>query len=173
MYLYRERKKKYKYHIAVVGGTACNMQNGDSFQKLDACSEEPPPGRKLCSLCEKATPTQDGKIFSPLPKKPNKKNLSHKKFYQSWEWLELRYKVLLKYGPECMSCGSTHRIVVDHIKPRKKYPGLQLDFDNLQVLCNDCNRGKGQWDETDHRSLVTTSHTAIELEMVRKARERQ
>jgi 5-methylcytosine-specific restriction endonuclease McrA len=32
---------------------------------------------------------------------------------------------------------------VDHIKPRRKYPHLALVFDNLQVLCHDCNHGKG------------------------------
>jgi hypothetical protein len=32
-----------------------------------------------------------------------------------------------------------------------KYPALQLEFDNLQVLCDDCNRGKGRDDETDFR----------------------
>lgn len=177
MYLYRERKKKYKYHIAVLGGTACNMQNGYSFQKLDACSEEPPPGRKLCSLCEQAQCKKPvtipcGKKFNPTPKKPNNKNPSNKEFYQSWEWKTLRYKVLLYYGAVCMLCGSTYRIVVDHIKPRKKYPELELDFDNMQVLCDECNRGKGQWDETDHRPDLTDSQV-VELSIVREARERQ
>jgi 5-methylcytosine-specific restriction endonuclease McrA len=40
---------------------------------------------------------------------------------------------------------------VDHIKPRWKYPELSLSFENLQVLCKDCNLGKGGWDETDWR----------------------
>ena len=40
---------------------------------------------------------------------------------------------------------------VDHIKPRKKYPELALDKSNLQVLCEECNHGKGNWDETDWR----------------------
>ncbi len=40
---------------------------------------------------------------------------------------------------------------VDHIKPRRKYPELALSRSNLQVLCNLCNHGKGNWDETDWR----------------------
>lgn len=40
---------------------------------------------------------------------------------------------------------------VDHIKPVRKYWHLRLDPDNLQVLCADCNRAKGNWDETDFR----------------------
>lgn len=53
-----------------------------------------------------------------------------------------------------MLCGSTRsdldlegnpvRIVVDHIKPISKHWHLRLDPDNLQVLCNDCNKGKGR-----------------------------
>ena len=40
---------------------------------------------------------------------------------------------------------------VDHIKPRRLYPGLALEKSNLQVLCADCNHGKGNWDQTDWR----------------------
>ena len=43
------------------------------------------------------------------------------------------------------------KLNVDHIKPRKKYPKLALDVDNLQVLCNECNHGKGNRDDTDWR----------------------
>ena len=56
-----------------------------------------------------------------------------------------------------MMCGrspKTHRGVVanvDHIKPRSKYPELSLVFDNLQVLCGACNKGKGNKYQTDYR----------------------
>jgi 5-methylcytosine-specific restriction endonuclease McrA len=40
---------------------------------------------------------------------------------------------------------------VDHIKPRKTHPHLALDFDNLQILCEDDNHGKANWDSTDWR----------------------
>jgi 5-methylcytosine-specific restriction endonuclease McrA len=62
---------------------------------------------------------------------------------------------LKKYGPKCMCCGTTpkHGAVmnVDHIKSRKFYPELALELSNLQILCNDCNHGKGNWDQTDWR----------------------
>jgi len=73
------------------------------------------------------------------------------KFYQSWEWKKLRYEAIKRYGPICMCCGSDYRIVVDHIKPRRLYPELELDPDNVQILCNDCNMGKSYDDETDFR----------------------
>jgi hypothetical protein len=77
-------------------------------------------------------------------------------FLESFEWRQLRMRVLKRYGPVCMCCGATpassgEPMNVDHIKPRRKYPELALDFDNLQVLCHPCNHGKGNWDETDWR----------------------
>ena len=74
------------------------------------------------------------------------------KFYRSPEWLELRYKALVRYGRKCMCCGTEDAVFhVDHIKPRSKYPQLALDFNNLQILCEACNLGKSNKDETDFR----------------------
>lgn len=53
-----------------------------------------------------------------------------------------------------MACGvAAHKkeLHVDHIKPRAEFPELSLVKENLQVLCVDCNMGKGAWDETDFR----------------------
>ena len=74
-----------------------------------------------------------------------------KLFYKSWEWKKARFETLKKYGSKCMCCGAVERIVVDHIKPRSKFPHLELDLNNLQVLCNDCNMGKSNDDTTDFR----------------------
>lgn len=77
-----------------------------------------------------------------------------KAFYRSSAWLKLRYKVIQKYGAKCMICGRRPpevTIHVDHIKPRSKYPALELDFDNMQILCEECNFGKSNIDETDWR----------------------
>lgn len=40
---------------------------------------------------------------------------------------------------------------VDHIKPRRAFPALALVFDNLQVLCGTCNKGKSNSDAVDLR----------------------
>lgn len=75
-------------------------------------------------------------------------------FYRSQAWRELRLQVLAKYGNRCHLCGATKAetsLHVDHIKPRSKYPHLELEFDNLQVLCRDCNMGKSNKYEDDFR----------------------
>ena len=76
-------------------------------------------------------------------------------FLMTYEWRKVRMEALKKYGARCQCCGATpaHGAVmnVDHIKPRKLYPHLALDLNNLQVLCHDCNHGKGNWDMTDWR----------------------
>lgn len=80
--------------------------------------------------------------------------MSKDQFFRSLAWLELRYKVLKHYGARCMCCGHTGRtrtLQVDHIKPRIKFPELALEFSNLQVLCKQCNQGKGFKDQTDWR----------------------
>lgn len=77
-------------------------------------------------------------------------------FLESYEWKRLRYEVLKKHDGLCEVCGrgKPHGQVlnVDHIKPRRKHPELALDAKNLQVLCGDCNHGKGNWDSTDWRN---------------------
>lgn len=90
-----------------------------------------------------------------IKRKPEDRKKEGLKFYESWEWKKLRYKILQKYGPVCMLCGDSKndgvRIVVDHIKPRTIFPELELEESNLQVLCNSCNMGKSNDDYTDFR----------------------
>lgn len=72
-------------------------------------------------------------------------------FYDSEEWHGLRSKAFQKYPHICMRCGNKDNLQVDHVKPRSKYPKLQLELSNLQILCRDCNLSKGvkdspEWD---------------------------
>jgi 5-methylcytosine-specific restriction endonuclease McrA len=114
---------------------------------------------KLC-LQYGWTPPKPAKI-----KKPKKQKLTpiakptSSDFLQTFEWRRLRMQALKKYGAKCMCCGATPQIGavmnVDHIKPRKLFPELALDITNLQILCNECNHGKGNWDLTDWREKWT------------------
>lgn len=76
-------------------------------------------------------------------------------FYASAEWKRLSYEAKVLYGKKCQCCGvGPDRGVIintDHIKPIRYYWDLRLEIGNLQVLCENCNRGKGSWDETNHR----------------------
>lgn len=68
-------------------------------------------------------------------------------FLRSFEWRQLRLKALQKYGRQCQCCGASPAsgavMNVDHVKSRRRFPELALDIRNLQVLCEDCNHGKG------------------------------
>lgn len=57
--------------------------------------------------------------------------------------------------------GGTVKICVDHIKPISKHWELRLEESNLQVLCMECNKGKGAWDETDHRPKTSLDDADI------------
>jgi 5-methylcytosine-specific restriction endonuclease McrA len=53
----------------------------------------------------------------------------------------LRYAILERDGFACKACGAKNCLEIDHIIPRSK--GGPTIESNLQVLCADCNRGKG------------------------------
>lgn len=81
-------------------------------------------------------------------------------FLKTYEWRRVRMVVLNKYGSRCQCCGATPKdgavMNVDHIKPRRLFPQLALDLNNLQILCHDCNHGKGNWDMTDWRGELSS-----------------
>lgn len=94
-----------------------------------------------------------------LPKKEkntiikNSNNIEIKGFYDSDNWQYLRKLTLDTYGCVCMKCHAKNtEMHVDHIKPRSKYPELELDKDNLQVLCKSCNMEKSNNNEIDYRT---------------------
>lgn len=80
-------------------------------------------------------------------------------FLDTFEWRKVRMEAIIKYGKRCQCCGAVSlanndiQINVDHIIPRKVDPSLALELPNLQVLCNACNHGKGNWDTTDWREF--------------------
>jgi 5-methylcytosine-specific restriction endonuclease McrA len=57
--------------------------------------------------------------------------------YEQW-FVEL----IKRYGDSCLNCGADSNLVIDHIVPIAK--GGLSEFDNLQLLCESCNRLKGK-----------------------------
>lgn len=104
------------------------------------------PERTKAALGAKKSPTTPRRLKSKKIKK------ARQSFYRSEVWQEMRKLVLARYGYRCMrgiDCkGPMH---VDHIKPRSKFPKLELDFNNLQVLCESCNNWKSNIYYTDFR----------------------
>ncbi len=101
--------------------------------------------------------TKPSKALStkPHPHKVAGIDVTSTGFLSTYEWRKTRMVALKKYGARCQCCGASAAngvvIHVDHIKPRKLFPHLALDVENLQVLCEVCNHGKGNWDMTDWR----------------------
>lgn len=120
----------------------------DSILKADAKPRHKPKTKKI------KLPKKAKKIVPDVETK--------EAFYRSWEWRTLRMDVLKAFGRTCQCCGATPkdktpaggrvRIVVDHIRPVSKFWHLRMDKSNLQVLCDECNQGKGNWDQTDYRT---------------------
>jgi 5-methylcytosine-specific restriction endonuclease McrA len=121
-------------------------------------------------------------VESPGAVAPSKKQKTKRKkkqrhdFYSTDQWRALRYKVLKRYQRRCMCCGASPDdgktvLHVDHIKPRSKYPALELDENNLQILCADCNLGKGNSDEIDYRPNTDEQLEAMLADELRLAYE--
>lgn len=111
-----------------------------------------PRTKKILIRLEEALTCLGYKLDEPTPMNEMVSQDKAHAFYESYAWRKLRYQVLIEFGRKCMCCGTEEGIMhVDHVKPLRKYWDLRLDRDNLQVLCDECNHGKGNWDETDWR----------------------
>jgi hypothetical protein len=75
-------------------------------------------------------------------------------FYNSSNWRNIRLMVFDMYGNKCLKCGNEDFLEVDHIKPRSLYPELELDINNLQILCKSCNIKKSNKNEIDYRNIT-------------------
>lgn len=66
-----------------------------------------------------------------------------KRFYNSKAWETCRHMALRRDYYLCQYCLDNKFIkvydVVHHIKPRRDYPELALDIDNLISLCHTCH----------------------------------
>jgi hypothetical protein len=106
--------------------------------------------------------TQSINIPKPKPKyaKKAKSGYQELKDYLATDmgqmkWQQIRFETLKRGNGRCCLCGRSAKdgtiLHVDHIKPKSLYPELAFELDNMQILCEDCNIGKSNRDETDWR----------------------
>lgn len=80
-------------------------------------------------------------------------------FYTNKPWRDLRDMKLNEYNSTCQRCLVKYGIINNHnpeghhLKPRNKYPELELDPDNVVILCKNCNLKLGEsgivdWDRS-------------------------
>lgn len=119
-------------------------------QLIKSCTVKKESTRQLAFASNKIA-----RSIKPDPVTASGVNVASDAFLSTFEWRKVRMMALKKYGPVCQCCGATPAtgaiMNVDHIKPRKLFPQLALDVNNLQILCHECNHGKGNWDMTDWR----------------------
>lgn len=82
------------------------------------------------------TVIQDGYVFRVFGGRP-----------RSPKWAKVRAEAIKRH-PLCSACGSVKGLEVHHVEPYHLAPGLELDPDNLIVLC----------DETSNRCHFTFGH---------------
>jgi 5-methylcytosine-specific restriction endonuclease McrA len=128
------------------------------YQEKFSAKPESAKKPKISKAKRKARRALDRRITradKPVAQKLRGIDVKSDAFLSTYEWRKVRMMALKKYGPRCQCCGATPAdgavMNVDHIKPRKLFPDLALDVANLQILCHDCNHGKGNWDKTDWR----------------------
>lgn len=152
-YKWNSRKQNRVQHICNDQGfTYCKAENGS--WRFDTISENPHPSRPTCNICKHMLATHQTPKLHEL-RAPKIKGKIRDLFLHTWEWKQVRYTALKQSNGKCQCCGrGAHDGVVlnvDHIEPRKSRPDLALTLSNLQVLCGECNHGKGNWDSTDWR----------------------
>lgn len=73
-------------------------------------------------------------------------------FRDSPEGLAWKQEQIKQYGHRCPECSKVingRNANIDHKYPRRLYPWLAWEVENLWVMCRDCNKAKGhlEWDE--------------------------
>lgn len=111
----------------------------------------------------------EGSYFLPKICKSKEKTVHRKNntnFYDTEEWQSIRKAVVKLFGAKCMRCNFVGLVHVDHVKPRSKFPDLELDITNMQILCEKCNNIKGtkhgkMWDYRTSKQIKKLSRLEI------------
>lgn len=119
--------------------------------------------QKILKKCNKCLQKYEyGKNCSCLSKQNRKMQKIQGKedtFYSSAAWRKLRLRIIVRdlgHCPRCVAMRNTQVNITDtenlevhHIKPRSKYPELELEPTNLVLLCKVCNLQLGTRETLD------------------------
>ena len=122
------------------------------FEAVEQCNSNRTAAAELLGLSYRSFRYRAG--IAGLGKLTNQRLGARSVFERVWP--RLRMDAFKRYGSNCHCCGAGVndgvRLDVDHIKPRNRFPGSELDIENLQILCRQCHASKGPHDETDWRT---------------------
>jgi len=82
-------------------------------------------------------------------------------FFKSKKWKDFRFRCFSEMERNCVICGATDKLHLDHIQPRSIYPELAFDFNNMQILCEICNQGKGATAFDGREGIITKKNKEI------------
>ena len=84
--------------------------------------------------CFRHKPRKPIQQRKPIPKK-GKRQIAYE------EWRDTVAKPYLDrvFGHQCVDCGATTELHVDHIKNRGSHIELKMELSNVQYLCWDCH----------------------------------
>ncbi len=111
-----------------------------------AMTAAPASGPMLCAACgtrRKATTTPRKRTHEERRSSPEalERRATARRFYSSAIWRRVRDQVRERDG-ECLTCGATSDLTVDHVIPRAIAPELAYEPANLRTLCRSCHGRK-------------------------------
>ena len=70
--------------------------------------------------------------------------------------------------PECNKIINNNNANIDHKYPRRHYPWLAWEIDNLWVLCMDCNKRKGDLEWDAYLNMVRSRRGQVVVDRILK-----
>jgi HNH endonuclease len=88
------------------------------------------------------THTPPDGVTHPPPMNPTPPPELIKAYYHSWQWRQLRTLRRQLDGNQCVQCGSTERLQVDHVVAIRDDWNRRAEINNLVSLCAVCHKLK-------------------------------
>lgn len=119
---------------------------------------------KLCNNCNYIRLHGTKKITKPIRclkkniKLVSLKQLSIRKSLSNLK-TKIREDAIFSGSYYCKGCGKTGQLDCSHIISIKHRPDLQLDYNNIQLLCRECHLKHESWNKESMMSLLCITET--------------